>query len=76
MEDEPSPPKSNHKEDSNLYKAPCYDWLLIAYSPMDKSYDFFAPYTSKLMRHPMPLLGLIWASISSSSTPRWSNQAI
>ena len=41
MEDEPSPPKSNHKEDSNLYKAPCYDWLLIAYSPMDKSYDFF-----------------------------------
>ena len=33
MEDEPSPPKSNHKEDSNLYKAPCYDRLLIAYSP-------------------------------------------
>jgi len=37
---------------------------------------FFAPYTSKHMRHPMPLLGLIWASISSSSTPRWSNHAI
>ena len=33
MEDELSPPKSNHKEDSNPYKAPCYDRLLIAYSP-------------------------------------------
>ena len=33
MEDEPSSPKSNHKEDSNPYKAPCYDRLLIAYSP-------------------------------------------
>lgn len=30
----------------------------------------------KHMRHPMPLLGLIWASISSSSTPRWPNQTI